>query len=126
MGRTDLTSNGYDAAARDIVRAIVGYVVVITLVSAIALAYGVPSSSVLESVLAVGGILVLAEFVEFLVVRFSLPDAVVPLFGGTVLLAVCIGAILAGESPLLIAFAAFVGGWICNDAVRSFRTTGSG
>jgi hypothetical protein len=72
-------------------------------------------------VLTVGGVFVLGKTLDFAIVRFSLPDALTPLFTGIGLIAVCIGGLLLEKSPILVAITAFAGGWILHDTIRSLR-----
>jgi len=58
---------------------------------------------------------------EFVVVRYSLPEAIVYLFPGVWLLAVCVGLILDDGSRLTLLVAALAAGWILNTAVRKYR-----
>ena len=122
MSRTSSSFDGRSSAARDASRDVTGYVLFIAVLTGVA----VPSGVSVVPVLTVGGVVVLGRTLDFAIVRFSLPEALTPLFTGSGLMAVCIGGFLLGKSPILVAIAAFAGGWMLHDAIESLRAEGSG
>jgi hypothetical protein len=104
------------------VLSIVVFAVLAAIMGYSAVLLGVSRQSALDSILGVGSVFVVWKFLEIVIARFSLPDAVLPLAAGLGLLVLCTWLVLVGKSPILIAFAALAGSWATHDAVQSLRS----
>jgi hypothetical protein len=122
MRRTDASVDDRDSTVLYAVLSVVVLAVLAAIMGYSAVLLGVSRRSALTSILAVGSAFVVWKFLEIVIARFSLPDAVLPLAAGPGLLALGAWSILTGRSPILIVFAVLVGSWATYDAVRSLRS----
>ena len=122
MGRTDASANDRDSTVLYAVLSVVVFAVLAAIMGYSAVLLGVSRRSALTSILAVGSVFVVWKFLEIVIARFPLPDAVLPLAVGLGLLAFGAWSVLTGRSPILISFAVLVGSWATYDAVRSLRS----